>query len=136
MDEEQRQLGFMEYKPDCSLVQCYRIADWRLASSTQFDPVFDGKCDASFSRYCSHCGCYHNFIAKPSALAHVCNMHNRRHESKEDLENVLAEAEHAYIQRIEAARAATADPSYDPDKALVKFLHWYHNVRIKGKDEV
>jgi hypothetical protein len=94
----------VDYKADCSLVQCYRLADWHLASSTQFTPLFNGKCDSAFSLRCSYCGCYHNFVAKPRGLAHVCNVHNRRHDSREDLERVLAEAERKYIQEIEKAR--------------------------------
>jgi hypothetical protein len=100
--EKRLELGFVNYKLDCSFVQCYRMADWHLACSTQFTPVFGGKCNASFSCYCGHCGCYHNFIAKPG-LAHVCNVHNRRHDSREDLERLLAEAEAEYIQEIKKA---------------------------------
>jgi hypothetical protein len=121
------ELGFVDYKPDCSMVHLYRTAeDWRLVSSTQFTPMFSEKCNAAFSRRCSHCGAWHNFIAKPG-LAHICGLHNRRHESAQDLELVLAEAEREYVEQRKATRAATAKLNYDPDKALRQFLTWYCN---------
>jgi len=102
--KRERRDFFTDADSDCSLVQFWRMSDWHLSSSTQFSPIFDGKCPEAFSRYCIHCQMFHNFIAKPSTLAHFCTVHNRRHESKKDLEQIVAEAEQEHIQRVKKAR--------------------------------
>jgi hypothetical protein len=99
-----RDMGFIDADSDCSIVQFYRMSDCNLSSSTQFEPIFDEKCPVAFSRYCTHCKMFHNFIAVPSILAHFCTVHNRRHETKEDLEQVVAEAEQRHIQIVKKAR--------------------------------
>jgi len=104
--QERQHLGFRNAESDCSLVQFWRMSDWYLSSSTEMTPVFDGKCPDCLSLFCNHCLMYHNFVAKPAGLAHFCTVHNRRHESKKDLEQIVAEAEQRYIETEKAARGS------------------------------